>query len=183
MVLDFNDLGTIKAAATAFLDKETRLDVLFNNAAVMHATGTTKQGHEAHMGINCLGPHLFTTLLEPILVHTAASAPAGSVRIVNTSSLITAGAPAGGMVWDEAAGRPAVLKSSMETYMISKIGNVYLARDASRRLGGQGVLAVSLHPGLMRTGLQKNMPKIVGIMMVRSPPLVDPSPWLTVSRA
>ena len=59
----------------------------------------------------------------------------------------------------------------METYMISKVGNVFLARDAAQRLGEQGVLAVSLHPGLMKTGLQQNNAKIVGIVMVRFPVL------------
>lgn len=35
MVIDLADLGTVKGAADEFLRQETRLDVLFNNAAVM----------------------------------------------------------------------------------------------------------------------------------------------------
>jgi NAD(P)-dependent dehydrogenase (short-subunit alcohol dehydrogenase family) len=35
MVLDLSDLATVKPAVEEFLKQETRLDVLFNNAAVM----------------------------------------------------------------------------------------------------------------------------------------------------
>lgn len=35
LLLDLADLSTIKASANAFLEKETRLDVLFNNAGIM----------------------------------------------------------------------------------------------------------------------------------------------------
>lgn len=35
MVVDLSDLKTIRPGVEAFLKKETRLDILFNNAAVM----------------------------------------------------------------------------------------------------------------------------------------------------
>ncbi|KAF2121599.1 hypothetical protein BDV96DRAFT_668326 [Lophiotrema nucula] len=77
---DFNDLTTIFKAASTFSNQETRLDVLWNNAGIAQAPAgsTTVQGYEAHMGANCLGPHLFTKLLLPLLLKTANTAPSSS---------------------------------------------------------------------------------------------------------
>ena len=81
--LDLADLSTIKATVEHFLSLETKLHVLFNNAGVMATSRqmtTTKQGHEMHMGVNCLGTFLLTELLTPVLVATAASEPQGTGR-------------------------------------------------------------------------------------------------------
>lgn len=52
MHLDLNDLTTIKASAAAFAQRESRLDILWNNAGIAGApAGTkTKQGLEGHIG-------------------------------------------------------------------------------------------------------------------------------------
>ncbi len=87
--LDLADLEAVAAAAQAFLARADRLDVLFNNAGVMHppAGSKTKQGHELQLGVHNLGPVLLTELLTPLLARTAAAAPAGSVRVVWVASL------------------------------------------------------------------------------------------------
>jgi len=167
LLLDLSDLTKIKSAAQDFLSREERLDALFNNAGVMNTptAATTAQGHELQMGTNCLGPCLFTRLLEPILIRTARSSEPGSVRAVYVSSMISFGTPRGGIRWDDSAGRPKVLGSPMDNYMGSKVGGVFLAHDAARRLGKDGVIAVSLHPGLMKTELQRNMNPVAGVVM------------------
>ena len=82
LVVDFSNLETISNAASEFLARESRLDVLWNNAGIAQAPSgsTTAQGYEAHMGTNCLGPHLFTQLLLPLLLQTARIAPTSSVH-------------------------------------------------------------------------------------------------------
>lgn len=52
MHLDLNDLTTIKASAADFAKRESRLDVLWNNAGIAGSpAGTkTKQGLEGHIG-------------------------------------------------------------------------------------------------------------------------------------
>jgi retinol dehydrogenase-12 len=67
--LELGDLATIKPSIDGFLAKETRLDVLFNNAGVMVPPqgSTTKQGYELQLGTNCVDPFLFTKLLTPLL--------------------------------------------------------------------------------------------------------------------
>lgn len=85
------------------------------------------------MGTNVLGPFLLTRLLQPLLRKTAASMPAGSVRCVWVSSMIAFGAPKGGIILDEKTGVPKVLCNAMENYMHSKVGNLFIAKEASQR--------------------------------------------------
>ncbi|KAK3071629.1 short-chain alcohol dehydrogenase, partial [Teratosphaeriaceae sp. CCFEE 6253] len=77
--LDLGDLRGIKKSAEAFLAKERRLDVLVNNAGVMHTPPGSKdaQGHELQIGTNCVGHFLFTKLLTPLLQSTATSSLPG----------------------------------------------------------------------------------------------------------
>lgn len=52
MHLDLNDLTTIKASAASFAQRESRLDILWNNAGIAGAPAGTKtqQGLEGHIG-------------------------------------------------------------------------------------------------------------------------------------
>ncbi|KAH7374071.1 putative short-chain dehydrogenase [Cadophora sp. MPI-SDFR-AT-0126] len=157
MVVDLADLRTVKGAIDEFLRRETRLDVLVHNAGVMTppAGSKDKHGHDLEMGTNCLAPYLLTVLLEPILIHTAASSPSLSVRVVFVVSLLQL-VPAGAMSFDS-EGAPKVLPKAMDNYMQTKAGGTMLATEFAKRLGSNGILSVSVHPGLMRTELQRNM--------------------------
>ena len=88
--LYLNDLTTISKSARQSLAQESRLDILWNNAGISQAplSSTTKQGFEAHIGVNCLGLYLFTKLVMPLIIKTAQSAPKNSVRVIWTSSII-----------------------------------------------------------------------------------------------
>ncbi|KAI0400854.1 short-chain dehydrogenase [Xylaria palmicola] len=155
--LDLGDLSTIKASVETFLAKETRLDVLFNNAGVMFPPNGSKtaQGFELQLGTNCLGPFLLTQLLTPTLVATARSAPKGSVRVVWTSSSAAEHLnPRGGV--DVAS-----LGSERRTfyawkYGISKAGNYYHATEYARRHRDDGIVSVALNPGNLKSELDRN---------------------------
>ncbi|KAI0427936.1 short-chain dehydrogenase [Xylaria sp. FL1042] len=160
LYLDLSDLTTIKKSADDFLVKEQRLDVLFNNAGVMvpPAGSKTTQGYELQLGVNGVGTFLFTRCLNPILAATASSAPPNSVRVVWVSSSAADTAP-----------RPALDFSNMDykreegqwqKYERSKAGNILHSCEAARRSerNGDGVLHVSLHPGVFPTDLQRTMP-------------------------
>lgn len=58
------------------------------------------QGHELQIATNCLGPYLFTKLLTPLIQKTAASSPAGSVRVTWAASLATVGSPKNGVTME-----------------------------------------------------------------------------------
>ena len=151
--LDLNDLTTISETAKDFLAQESRLDILWNNAGIAQSPigSTTKQGYEAHMGVNCLGPYLFTKLLTPLLVKTAHSAPANSVRVIWTSSqIIETNGPAGGISFEEQqpGNHPA---DKNHTYAASKAGNWFLASELDRRVRDEGVVSITQNPGNLIT--------------------------------
>ncbi|KAJ3495684.1 hypothetical protein NLG97_g3216 [Lecanicillium saksenae] len=156
--LDLSDLTTIKKSATEFLSKESRLDVLWNNAGVMWPPqgSVTAQGYELQLGTNNVGHFLFTRLLYPLLVKTAKSSPTATVRVVWVSSAAALRAP-----------NPAVDFANMDyhndespqqKYARSKAGNVLHACEMARLAKTDGIISVSLHPGLLMTNLQRYIP-------------------------
>lgn len=142
MVLDLSDLSTISPAVELFTAKESKLHGLVLNAGVMTPPEGSKshQGHELQMGTNCLGGHALEKCLEPMLVGTAESGE--DVRIVWLASTVQLSTPSGGIVWDDEGDEPVLLKGQMENYMMSKVGNIFLANDAAGRLGGKGIISV-----------------------------------------
>lgn len=140
--LDLDDLTTIKASAEEFIAKESRLDVLWNNAGVMVPPegSKTKQGYELQLGINNLGHFLFTHFLTPLLEKTAQTSAKDSVRVIWVSSSAADAAP-----------RPAVDLSNMDysrkegmwtLYMRSKAGSVIHSVEFARRTAGSGILSI-----------------------------------------
>ena len=79
--LDQADLASVRAAAERAA-AETRLDVLVNNAGIMHVPkGQTRDGFERHLGVNHLGTFALTALLLEKLAEQPDS------RVVTTSSV------------------------------------------------------------------------------------------------
>ncbi|KAL3260167.1 NAD(P)-binding protein [Aspergillus welwitschiae] len=165
--LDLSNLASIKESANKFLELEDRLDILIHNAGVMTppAGSKTITGHDLEMGTNCLGPFLFNKFLLPLIQRTTAAAPAGSVRVVWLSSMISSFTANGGIIFDEESGAPKVLSDPMQNYMESKVGNVFIAKEMANRYGGEGILSLSVHPGLMKTELQRHSSAIQATVM------------------
>lgn len=147
--LQLDDLTTIKSSAQQFLARESRLDVLWNNAGVMVPPQGSKtvQGYELQLGINNLGHFLFTHFLHPLLVETAKLAPKNSVRVVWVSSSAADNAP-----------KPAIDFLNMDyhrdegiwsKYSRSKAGNVLHAVEYARRAGSQGIISMVRMTGLI----------------------------------
>jgi retinol dehydrogenase 12 len=153
-------LTTIKPSAQAFLSKETELHVLFNNAGVMTPPqgSHTVQGYEQCLGINNIGPFLFTKLLTPILISTAKSASPNTVRVIWVSSsgaeyigVKSAGVPIDNL--DYHKDEPATYK-----YGVSKAGNYLHSCEFAKRYKAEGVISVSLNPGNLVSELANNQP-------------------------
>lgn len=144
--LDLDDLSTIKKSASEFLSKESKLDVLWNNAGVMFPPqgSKTKQGYELQLGTNNVAPFLFTKLLTPILAQTAKNSAPGSVRVVWVSSSAAELSPKGGV--DMGNLQYQKDKSTYHKYGVSKAGNVMHAKEYAKRFGGEGILSVVRFP-------------------------------------
>jgi NAD(P)-dependent dehydrogenase (short-subunit alcohol dehydrogenase family) len=150
--LDLTDLDSVKRSAKEFIQKENKLDILFNNAGVAYPgpLSHTKQGYELQLGTNCVGPFAFTKLLTPVLASTATDAPKGSVRVVwVSSSAIDAANPKD---YVESLKRVDSM-GGLELYGTSKLGNYLHAAEYARRYRSEGILSVSLNPGNLKTEL------------------------------
>lgn len=158
LVADLADLMSVAGAAREFRGREGRLDGLVLNAGVMMpADGSASvQGHELQMATNCLGGYLLMRALEDVLVGTVKVAERDGVRVVWLASTLQLGTPKNGIVWDDERNQPKVLKKQMENYMMSKVGNVFLARETAKRLGKQGVISVVSVPFSFWTLLYKD---------------------------
>ncbi|KAG0651101.1 Short-chain dehydrogenase reductase [Hyphodiscus hymeniophilus] len=150
--LDLGDLTTILPCATAFLAQESRLDVLWNNAGIARAPvgSLSAQGHEAHMGTNCLGHYLLTKLLLPVLIKTARVLPKASVRVVFTYSGIVdiQGGSLGVSLAELGPGKHA--KTVELNYGASKTGNWLLPSEFDKRYRADGVVFVTQTPGTLK---------------------------------
>jgi NAD(P)-dependent dehydrogenase (short-subunit alcohol dehydrogenase family) len=159
-VLNLDDLASFKFSVEALKAKETRLDILFNNAGVSQPPlgSVSKQGYELQLATNCLGPFFFTQLLLPLL-KTATASPStapGSVRVIWLSSQVAElSSPPEGLIKSELATPP---NDNVRNYTNSKVGNMFLSSEFTRRHENkdQGIVSVALNPGAANTNLLRN---------------------------
>ncbi|OAX40438.1 NAD(P)-binding protein [Rhizopogon vinicolor AM-OR11-026] len=159
--LDLGDLKSVKAAAEEYLSKETKLDILFNNAGVMAPPIDllTTDGYDLQFGTNVLGHFYFTKLLLPALIATAKSAPDGKARVITTSS--SAHVLTSSLNFDTFKDSPARRKlSPFDLYGQSKHGNVVQAFELARRYASEGIVSIPLNPGNIKTDLARHMPSL-----------------------
>ncbi|MFI5621394.1 oxidoreductase [Streptomyces sp. NPDC051567] len=145
--LDLASLESVREAAAEVRRRHDRLDLLVNNAGVMFpAYRRTKDGYEAHFGVNHLGHFALTGLLLGLLQEVPGS------RVVTMASLAHKAAVGGGGLDRARAGTD---RRSVVAYGRSKLANLLFARELQRRLAASGSAAVSVaaHPGLSATAL------------------------------
>lgn len=124
------------------------MDILINNAGVITANRqSTVDGYEMQIGVNHMGHFLLTTLLLDML---KASAPSRIVIVSSKGHYY-------GAIDKEDLNSERKTYSKFEAYFQSKLANVLFGRELSRRLQGTGVTVNSLHPGVVKTELTRNM--------------------------
>ncbi|KAG9104003.1 hypothetical protein FRC06_006267 [Ceratobasidium sp. 370] len=182
--LDLADLGSVRRAVEEYKQKEEKLDVLFNNGGVMAPPieMKTTTDYDIQFGTNVLGHYLLTTLLLPVLIHTAQTSPRGYVRVVNVASNGHRFAPKGGIDYSvlipndpESEARRRKMGTE-RLYAQSKWGNVVFANELARRYETQGIISTSLHPGGIKTELQRHL-TLGGISEALVNMLLWPAPY------
>jgi NAD(P)-dependent dehydrogenase (short-subunit alcohol dehydrogenase family) len=170
--MDLMDLASVVAAAKRFLTLETALHGLVNNAGIMATPfEITKDGHEAQWQTNYLAHWVFTEHLLPLMLQTAKTLPAGSVRIVNLTSSGHLSAPKGGINFQDLS-----LKDNgvWQRYGQSKLANIlhtktlhqtYGPGSPSARSGAGEIWVSSVHPGLVETNLATSVAESGSSMM------------------
>ncbi|XXH01954.1 hypothetical protein Hte_008317 [Hypoxylon texense] len=154
--LDLASLESVRDCAANFVAREEQLDILFLNAGIIRVSpAITKEGYEAHFGINYLGHALLARLLTPLLRHTA-ERPGADVRVVVVSSEGHLMAPKNGVDFDLVKSDCADMHYA-KRYGQSKVALIDLTKELSRENPQFKVAAV--HPGRILTGMAESLRK------------------------
>ena len=149
MGLDLGSLGSVRAAAKEFLQRDLPLPLLINNAGVAGQRGETREHFELQFGTNHLGHFLLTELLLDRIKES------GPARIVNVASKTHYDATG---IDFEAVRHPTKTITGIAEYAVSKLANVLFAAELSRRLEGTQVTTYALHPGVVASDAWRRIP-------------------------
>ncbi len=155
--LDLADLGSVRAAAQAFLAERQPLHVLINNAGVAGRQGLTADGFELMFGVNHLGHFALTTALLGCLTDSGG-------RVVTVSS--DAHYQAKGIDFGVLRRRGRGI-TGMHEYAVSKLCNVLFSQELSRRMEGTGLTTYVLHPGVVASDIWRRVPWPVRPLVTR----------------
>ncbi|KAJ4251477.1 hypothetical protein NW762_011462 [Fusarium torreyae] len=165
--LDLQDLQSIKSTAVEFMSREDRLDLLINNAGIMASPWElTKDGIEVQWQTCFLSHHALTLALMPLLISAAQmSERMDRVRIVNVASDMAFNMGPKSINYEDPnltdlTGTLAPWKR----YGHCKEASIIAAQALTDRYKSFGVTAYSLHPGLIKSGLQSHSTSILGVM-------------------
>jgi NAD(P)-dependent dehydrogenase (short-subunit alcohol dehydrogenase family) len=154
VIADLASKNAVRRAADEILARYSKVEVLINNAGVYLTTRQlTSDWIETTWAVNHLAPFLLTNLL---LEKLKGSAPA---RIITTASDAHVGAT---IPFDDLDGTRAYARHSMAgpgfaRYAETKLANVLFTSELARRLDGTGVTANCFHPGLVATGITRDV--------------------------
>jgi NAD(P)-dependent dehydrogenase (short-subunit alcohol dehydrogenase family) len=160
LLMDLSSLSSVHDAAKTLLKQETHLHGIINNAGIMATPmAITADGYEAQLQTNYLSHWLLTYHLTPLLLRTAKNLPAGTVRIVNVTSMGHNFAPKGGIDFEDinqTKGTP------FTRYGQSKLGNILHARELMAKYGPEGIWTAATHPGNVDTQLNTQVGGLLG---------------------
>lgn len=158
--LDLNDLASVKA----FANRVNAVDLLVLNAGIMamNQKELTVDGFEKQIGVNHFGHAYLTRLLRPKL--EARGTLETPSRIVVVASVAHTFADEEWTPQD--LDFKQVKYSPWGAYGNSKLANILFAKALAKRLP-ETVTAVSLHPGVIRTPLWRNLGRVGGFLVSR----------------
>lgn len=141
---DLASLASVRDLVSRLVGRLPRIDALVNNAGVYRARReVSHDGFEMTMAVNHLGHFALTTWLAETLA-------GGIGRVINVTS---DGHRSGDLKRAplEQIFRGPERYRGLQAYADSKLANVLFTFELSRRLGGRGLSAATLHPGVLAT--------------------------------
>ncbi|CAH0555604.1 unnamed protein product [Brassicogethes aeneus] len=146
--LDVSSLKSVREFAQEINRTEQRLDVLIHNAGTAEKSiKMTEDGLETTMATNHFGPFLLTHLLIDLLKRSGPSRV-----VVVASELYRLCSLNVNQLNPERSWFP------LWIYYISKYANIYFTNELAKRLEGTNVTANCLHPGMIDSGIWRNVP-------------------------
>ena len=151
--MSLDSFASVRKGAADFLAQESKLHISINNAGVMATPeGKTADGFEQQFGTNHLGHFLLFQLLEPALL--AGATPEQPSRVIVVSS--TGHRQVKALDFDNLD----FLQTPYNPWLAygnSKLANIYFANELTRRYQDQNLIGLSLHPGSIKTPLQRHV--------------------------
>ena len=146
VALDLANLASVRDCASALLAKKELFDVVIANAGVMATPfGHTTDGFETQFGTNHLGHFVLVNRIAPLIREGG--------RLVNLSS-------AGHRYSNVDLEDPNFERTPYHPFVAygrSKTANILFAVAFDRRHRGRGIRAAAVHPGGIRTELNRHM--------------------------
>nr|XP_045594453.1 retinol dehydrogenase 11-like [Procambarus clarkii]XP_045594461.1 retinol dehydrogenase 11-like [Procambarus clarkii] len=143
--LDTSDLSSVRKFAKSILATEKSLHVLMNNAGTlgMVEKRTTADGLELTMATNYFGHFLLTNMVLGLL---KSSTPSRIINVSSSQHLACKSFNPDDLNYDVKA-----YPGFEASYDDSKLASVLFTVELSRKLRGSGVIANSVHPGIVST--------------------------------
>ena len=154
-IVNLASFKSIKDFTDDFLSKHSQLDILINNAGVMQPPfDVTEDKFESHVGINYLGHFYLTHLLSELLVKCKSKVVVvaseahkeGNISLTDLEGEMP-------LLFKPPAMR--TFKLDFMRYGMSNRARIYFAKELVVR--HPQLTAMSLHPGVIRTSLNRNM--------------------------
>lgn len=163
LACELSDPASIRACVASLKAEGMKLDAIITNAGIM-APPELKQAHgyELQFFTNHIGHFLLVTELLSELKDDG--------RVVILSSAAHKRAPKVGIDFDNLSG----LRSYAPwlAYGQSKLANLLFAKELAKRLQGTGKTANSVHPGVIKTELTRDMPAVRVAFAIANPLLL-----------
>ena len=172
--LDMSDLELVRRVGTKLA--ESPVDVLIHNAGVLPAERKlTREKLELSFATHVAGPHLLTKLLADRL----AESDHGRVVFVSSGGMYTKRLDVDDVDWSERS------YDGVSAYAQTKRMQVVLAELLDERLGGDGTVVTSMHPGWADTeSVRRSLPgfRMITQAILRTPAEgADTVVWLAAS--
>jgi len=162
--LNLSSFESVKEFVKEFKALNLPLDFLINNAGVMMCPyEKSVDGHELQFATNHLGHFLLTNLLVDDII-------ARNGRVLNVSSLAHTYAESFEIDWEKVNNEATYDKQNH--YGLSKFANILFTKKLEEYFRKKNTQAhsYSIHPGIVKTDLWRNLPRILLLVL---DPLLD----------